>query len=90
MLLRKSEHALLDPLAVRRRIDGGQRAQTVAQHGLLLGDLAARIARAQVAAHGNHNELLERSELYREIVEKGMPDQVFLNRKPLEAEVAGL
>ena len=29
-------------------------------------------------------------DLYREIVEKGMPDQVFLNRNPLEAEVAGL
>jgi ABC-type multidrug transport system fused ATPase/permease subunit len=44
----------------------------------------------RLAAHGSHDELLERSELYREIVEKGMPDQVFLNRKPLEAEVAGL
>ena len=30
------------------------------------------------------------SELYREIVEKGLPDQVFLTRKPLEREVAGL
>jgi ATP-binding cassette subfamily B protein len=43
-----------------------------------------------VAARGTHEQLLEESELYREIVEKGMPDQVFLNRKPLEAEVAGL
>ncbi|HLY48508.1 MAG TPA: ABC transporter ATP-binding protein [Solirubrobacteraceae bacterium] len=43
-----------------------------------------------VAARGSHEELLLESELYREIVEKGMPDQVFLNRKPLEAEVAGL
>ena len=39
-------------------------------------------------ADGSHDELLERSELYREIVEKGMPDQVFLTRKP--AEVASL
>ena len=30
------------------------------------------------------------SELYREIVEKGLPDQVFLTRKPIEREVAGL
>ena len=30
------------------------------------------------------------STLYREIVEKGLPDQVFLTRKPLEREVAGL
>jgi len=43
-----------------------------------------------VAARGTHDELLERSPLYREIVEKGMPDQVFINRKPIEAEVAGL
>ena len=43
-----------------------------------------------VAARGTHEQLLESSDLYREIVEKGMPDQVFLNRKPLEAEVAGL
>jgi hypothetical protein len=34
--------------------------------------------------------LLERSELYAEIVEKGLPDQVFLTRKPLEPQVAGL
>jgi ATP-binding cassette subfamily B protein len=43
-----------------------------------------------VAARGGHDELLSSSDLYRDIVEKGMPDQVFLNRKPLEAEVAGL
>jgi ATP-binding cassette subfamily B protein len=43
-----------------------------------------------VVARGTHDELLETSDLYREIVEKGMPDQVFLNRKPVEAEVAGL
>ena len=44
----------------------------------------------RVVADGTHDELLEQSELYREIVEKGMPDQVFLTRKPIEAEVAGL
>ena len=38
----------------------------------------------------SHDELLEQSELYREIVEKGLPDQVFLNRKEPEREVAGL
>ena len=36
------------------------------------------------------DELLEESPLYREIVEKGMPDQVFLTRNPVEREVAGL
>jgi len=41
-------------------------------------------------AHGTHDELLEASDLYREIVEKGLPDQVFLTRKPRERKVAGL
>ncbi len=39
----------------------------------------------RLVSQGSHNDLLETSELYREIVEKGMPDQVFLNRKPAEA-----
>jgi ATP-binding cassette subfamily B protein len=39
-----------------------------------------------VVARGDHDELLSSSELYREIVEKGMPDQVFLNRKPVDSE----
>ncbi|MDQ6605065.1 MAG: ABC transporter ATP-binding protein/permease [Actinomycetota bacterium] len=38
-----------------------------------------------LVSQGSHEDLLETSELYREIVEKGMPDQVFLNRKPAEA-----
>jgi ABC-type multidrug transport system fused ATPase/permease subunit len=44
----------------------------------------------QIVAHGDHKQLLQRSPLYREIVEKGMPDQVFINRKPVEAQVVGL
>ncbi len=43
-----------------------------------------------VAAHGSHAELLERSDHYREIVEKGLPDQVFLTRKPREPQAARL
>jgi ATP-binding cassette subfamily B protein len=41
-----------------------------------------------IVAHGDHEELLERSELYREIVYKGMPEQVFLTRD--EARAVGL
>jgi hypothetical protein len=41
-------------------------------------------------AQGSHERLLEESELYREIAERGLPDQVFLTRKPAEPEVAGL
>jgi ATP-binding cassette subfamily B protein len=40
--------------------------------------------------HGTHEELLGRSPFYGEIVEKGLPDQVFLTRKPRERRVAGL
>ena len=55
-----------------------------------LADEIAVLADGRVAARGTHEELLERSELYREIVERGLPDRVFLTRKPEEREVAGL
>ncbi len=42
-----------------------------------------------MAAQGTHDELLDES-LYREIAEKGLPDQVFLTRDDPEREVAGL
>jgi len=44
----------------------------------------------RLVAHGDHEHLLVESDLYRQIVEKGLPDQVFLTRKPTESEVAGL
>ncbi len=57
---------------------------------IALADEIVVLEDGHVAAQGDHDELLERSPLYREIVEQGMPDQVFLTRKPLEAQVAGL
>ena len=57
---------------------------------IALADEIAVLERGRLAARGTHDELLEVSDLYREIVEKGLPDQVFLTRKPEEAEVAGL
>ena len=57
---------------------------------IALADEIVVLEDGRLAARGTHDELLEASPLYREIVEKGMPDQVFLNRKPIEAEVAGL
>ena len=41
----------------------------------------------RIAARGTHDELLERSALYAEIAAKGLPDQVFLTRKPVEQRV---
>jgi len=78
-------------LALREVMEG--RTTLVIAHRLSTIALADEIVVLQdgtVAARGTHEELLDASPLYREIVEKGMPEQVFLNRKPLEAEVAGL
>ena len=55
-----------------------------------LADEIVVLEAGRIAAQGSHDQLLERSELYREIAEKGLPDQVFLTRKELEAEAAGL
>jgi ABC-type multidrug transport system fused ATPase/permease subunit len=55
---------------------------------ITLADEIVVLEDGRIAARGDHEQLLERSELYREIVEKGMPDQVFLTEK--EAEVVGL
>jgi ABC-type multidrug transport system fused ATPase/permease subunit len=57
---------------------------------IALADEIVVLEGGTVVARGDHEQLLDESPLYAEIVEKGMPDQVFLNRKPLEAEVAGL
>jgi ABC-type multidrug transport system fused ATPase/permease subunit len=51
---------------------------------IALADEIVVLEEGRIAAHGTHDELLETSDLYREIAEKGLPDQVFLNRKPVE------
>jgi ATP-binding cassette subfamily B protein len=53
---------------------------------IALADEVVVIEDGHVAARGTHEQLLDDSELYREIAEKGLPEQVFLTR----AEVANL
>jgi len=57
---------------------------------IALADEIAVLDSGKLVDHGSHEELVDRSPLYRRIVEKGLPDTVFLNRKPVESEVAGL
>jgi len=57
---------------------------------LALADEIVVLEDGRIVAHGGHDELLEASELYAEIAERGLPDQVFLTRRDEEQEVAGL
>ena len=77
--------ALRDVMQGRTTFVIAHRLSTIA-----LADEIVVLEDGELIAHGSHDELLEVSDLYREIVEKGLPDQVFLTRKPEEAEVAGL
>jgi ABC-type multidrug transport system fused ATPase/permease subunit len=77
--------ALQEVMTGRTTIIVAHRLSTIS-----LADEIVVLEDGTVAARGTHEELLESSSLYREIVEKGMPDRVFINRNPFEAEVAGL
>jgi ATP-binding cassette subfamily B protein len=72
--------ALRDVMAGRTTFVIAHRLSTIT-----LADEIVVLEDGRIAAHGSHDELLEESDLYREIVEKGMPDQVFMTRKSAEA-----
>jgi ATP-binding cassette subfamily B protein len=57
---------------------------------IALADEVVVLEEGAVAARGTHEELVESSPLYAEIAERGLPDKVFLTRKPVEQELAGL
>jgi ATP-binding cassette subfamily B protein len=56
---------------------------------IALADEVVVLERGRIVAQGTHDELLAQPGLYREIVEKGLPDQVFLTRKPIEQAADG-
>ncbi len=56
---------------------------------IALADDIVVLEGGRVIARGDHEALLSQSPLYAEIATKGLPDQVFLNRDPVE-RVAGL
>ncbi|MBV8990006.1 MAG: ABC transporter ATP-binding protein [Solirubrobacterales bacterium] len=56
---------------------------------IALADEIVVLEDGMIADRGTHEELLERSDLYRKIVEQGTPDRVFI-AEPLEAGVVGL
>jgi ABC-type multidrug transport system fused ATPase/permease subunit len=74
------KQALREVMAGRTTFVIAHRLSTIA-----LADEIVVLEHGRVAARGNHDELLEESDLYREIVEKGMPDQVFITRKTVGA-----
>ena len=73
------KQALREVMAGRTTFVIAHRLSTIA-----LADEIVVLERGRIAARGTHEELLETSELYSEIAEKGLPDQVFLNRDPRE------
>jgi len=82
---REIKAALREVMKDRTTIIVAHRLSTIA-----LADEIAVLDDGELRAHGTHQELLTESDLYRRIVEKGLPDAVFLNTNDPERETAGL
>ncbi len=77
--------ALAEAMAGRTTFVIAHRLSTIS-----LADEIVVLDHGQIVAHGDHHELLEVSELYREIVEKGLPEHVFMTKDTREREVSGI
>jgi ABC-type multidrug transport system fused ATPase/permease subunit len=84
-----TEHEIKEAL---REVMAGRTTFVIAHRlsTISLADEIVVLEDGRIACQGADEELRETSSLYREIVEKGLPDQVFLTEKPREREVAGL
>jgi ABC-type multidrug transport system fused ATPase/permease subunit len=77
--------ALAEAMAGRTTFVIAHRLSTIA-----LADEIAVIDHGKLVAYGSHQELLDLSPLYREIVEKGLPESVFMTKDTCEREVSSL
>jgi ABC-type multidrug transport system fused ATPase/permease subunit len=77
--------ALAEAMAGRTTFVIAHRLSTIA-----LADEIVVLDHGRIVAHGDHEQLLDGSELYREIVEKGLPESVFMTKETREREVSGI
>jgi ABC-type multidrug transport system fused ATPase/permease subunit len=77
--------ALAEAMTGRTTFVIAHRLSTIA-----LADEIVVLDHGRIVAQGNHEQLLDASELYREIVERGLPEQIFLTTETREREVSGI
>ncbi len=77
--------ALAEAMSGRTTFVIAHRLSTIA-----LADEIAVLDHGRIVARGDHEQLLDESELYREIVERGLPEHVFLTSETREREVSGI